>query len=198
MNIAKIMRRCAPIGSECAEAVKRQAREFSFERGEVLVAQDKPCTDIIFFETGILRIALDKGKHEDTICFGGAGDVFLSFHTFYDNESSPFKLVALEKGNGWRLSIDAYRRLEGRFPELIVWMRNMLVEQLYSFEGLYRNFALSTPAERLERFWEATPEALRAISPANLSKTVALKYIAQYLGIAQQTLSRLRRKMVGK
>lgn len=198
MELGDIMSRCALLSRESIYAVQRQSRPFSFERGEVLVVQGEPCRDIIFISEGILRIGLDKGAREDTVCFGGRGDVFMSFHTYYGGEASRFKLVALEGGGGWRLDIDAWRRLEKQWPELVEWMRNVLVEQLYSFEGLYSNFALATPQQRLAGFWQVTPEALRAIKAADLSKTVALKYIAQYLGIAQQTLSRLRRRLVGK
>ncbi len=198
MELGEIMGRCSLLSRDCISAVERQCRPFFFDRGETVVAQDELCNDIIFISEGILRIALNKGSREDTLCFGGIGDVFLSFHTYYGGEVSRFKLVALEQGNGWRLDLDAYRHLEKQWPELIEWMRNMLVEQFYSFEGLYSNFALATPQQRFAGFWQTTPEALRAIKPADLSKTVALKYIAQYLGIAQQTLSRLRRRLVGK
>lgn len=198
MDIADILNRCGPVSPQCIEAVRKLSIPYHADKGEIIVRQEEICGDIYFFGSGTLRIALRKGQKEDTLCFGGAGDTFLSFHSYYNREPSRFMVTALENVEGWRLPIDRFRYLEKQFPDLIMWMRNLLVEQMYSFEGLYYNFSMSDAQERMESFWQSTPQALRNISPNNLSKIVPLKFIAQYLGITQQTLSRLRRIIVKK
>lgn len=198
MNLAEILNKYFRLTDGCLSDIAQRCEEFFVERGQDVVKQDVPDNHIYFFSKGTVRVGLVKGKKEDTVCFGGAGDVFLSMHTYWSGEPSAYRLYALEDCHGWRITFEAWKEMEARHPELIEWMRTLLVEQLYSFERLYRNFALSTPAQRLCSFWEKTPMSLRNIPPADLSKVVPLKYIAQYLGMAQQTLSLLRRRFVGK
>lgn len=198
MELPDILNKYFRLSEKCLNDVMGRCEEFSTERGQDVVRQDAETHHIYFFRTGTVRVGLLKGRKEDTVCFGGEGDVFFSLHAWWSGEPSAYRLQALEDISGWRIKFTAWREMEKCYPELVEWMRMLLAEQLYSFERLYRSFALTSSAERLSNFWKKTPSSLRNIPPSNLSRVVPLKYIAQYLGMAQQTLSTLRRRIVGK
>lgn len=198
MQLNDILNKYFKLSDDCIKSITRRSEEFFVARGYDVVKQDEESHHIYFISSGTVRVGLRKYKKEDTVCFGGAGDVFFSLHSYWSGEPSAYHLHALEDCKGWRISFSAWKELEQRYPRLIEWMRTLLAEQLYSFERLYRAFALSSPSQRLQTFWDKTPPSLRNIPPSNLSMVVPLKYIAQYLGMAQQTLSLLRRRLVGK
>lgn len=198
MELPEILNNYFRLSEECLNEVMAHCESFRIERGRDIVRQDEESHHIYFFKTGTLRVGLRKKHKEDTVCFGGEGDVFFSLHAWWSGEPSAYSLQALENTSGWKITFKEWRELEKQYPELIAYMRMLLSEQLYSFERLYRSYALTSSSERLNNFWEKTPSSLRNIPPASLSRIVPLKYIAQYLGMAQQTLSILRRRIVGK
>ena len=198
MELREILCRYKKLSHKCLSEVERHCELFIAERGEDVVRQGSDSHHIYFLASGTVRVGLKKGRKEDTVCFGGGGDVFFSLHAWWSGEPAAYSLGVLEACSGWKITFDSWRRLEQCHPELVDWMRTLLAEQLYSFERLYRSFAMTTPAERLSAYWDSTPASLRNIPPAILSRVVPLKYVAQYLGMAQQTLSLLRRRLVGK
>lgn len=172
------------------------ARHVSVKKDEALVKQGEVCSDFIINRSGLFRVSNITGRKEDTILFGSSGDVFTSLHSYYSGEPAIFSLVAVEDSEVWLVSFDDMRRLETAHPELIKWMRDLLVEQMYGFERRYLSFNNKSAEERLLNF-------IRIWGPANMKRTpvkyilgiAPLKYIAQYLKITQSTLSRLRNKL---
>ena len=85
-----------------------------------------------------------------------------------------------------------------RFPELYRLQANIMTEQLYSFEVLYKKLVLSAPEERMRNFWDYSIDDLRKPPVRSVLQSVPMTVIAQYLGITPQTLSKLRRKQLGR
>lgn len=198
MSLEDVMLKYKWLSNECVSAVKRVSFSGKYFRHGRIVSQGEVTRDLIFISSGVVRISFQKGQKEDTICFGGRGDVFMSFHSIYAGEPSAFSLVGLTDGSFFRISMSKFEMLEKRFPELTIWMNKLLVEQFYSFEVLYRKLVMSSPDERLANFWDFHTDYLRNLPPASISRVVPLKIIAQYLGMTPQTLSKLRRRIVGK
>lgn len=136
-----------------------------------------------------MRVAhIDDGT-EDTVCFGTSGDVFTSLQSYFDGSPSIFSLVALYDSEVYSISYEDLDRLSSGFPALVLWMRNLLIEQVYAFERRYLFFGKNDAETRYRNF----------ISQRNgLMRDVPVKYVAQYLKIAPEYLSRIRRRIVGK
>lgn len=175
--------------------IENTARLVSIGKGEPIVSQGKVCSDIVFYRSGLFRVCHACGNTEDTVLFGAAGDVFTSFHSYYAKEPSIFSVIAIEKAEVWMISYPQWRNLEIRHPELIAWMRDLLVEQMFGFEKRYLFFNNKSAQERFDNFLNIHSEILRRPSVKSIYSKVPLKYIAQYLKITQSTLSRLRKKI---
>gem|GEM_PF-599416 len=194
--LTKLFHRLYPVSRACIEEIARKLEPVRFERGDIVVYQDEPCDVIYFFHTAMLRIGFVKEGREDTVAFGGDGDVFFSVPTFFCNEPSTFSLMALDLSLGWQMSFATYRAMERRFPELTIWMHNLLGVQLYAVQNMYRNAYMTTAMQRFKNFcsrYDINPGAIKSQPLSRINRIIALKYIAQYLGITQQTLSKLRR-----
>lgn len=83
------------VSDDCAEAIEKAAHYETYEKKSVIVRQDKECDSFYFISSGVVRISFTRGNKEDTICFGGDGDVFMSFHSVWGGMPSAFSLVAV-------------------------------------------------------------------------------------------------------
>lgn len=197
-TLSEIMQKYHRLSDDCLEAVGRIAVREEYQPDEVMVRQGVVCGHIFINASGITRVSMAKNNREDTVCFGGAGDVFLSFRSVYTGEAALFSLTAVGEVVAWRLPLRKFQALRRKYRELDTWLAQLLIEQIYSFEMLYYLLTLSDAEERLKNFWDFNTDNLRHLPRTSLSRVVPLKILAQYLGMTPQTLSKLRRKYVGK
>ncbi len=187
-----------PLAKNILEDLSGIANFEKYSKGEIIVDQGQLYDSLFIIEEGIARISYRKDEYETTLCFGHGGDIFTSFHSLFANQPSTFTLQALENVNGWRIPFARFQSLETQYPELAMWMQKMLIEQFYSFEVLYQNHALCSPTEKYDNFLNYVMPNMQHVSTKSLTRTLPLKYLAQYLGITPQTLSKIRRRIVGK
>lgn len=173
------------------------ARLVEVKKGKAIVRQGVVCDDFVINKRGLFRVNhMDNGK-EDTLLFGTGGDVFTSLHSYYSGEPSIFSLIAMEDSEVWLVSYRMIRQLESRYPAMVKWMHDLMIEQIYGFEKRYLFFSNKSAEERFLNFLRIHNVSLRRTSVKYISSIVPLKYIAQYLKITQSTLSRLRKRLVG-
>lgn len=196
MNLGDILSQYIVPSKELIQDFEKAARLISVEKGEMVVKQGELCNYFIFNKKGLFRVVNVTNNKEDTLLFGSSGDVFTSIHSYFANEPSIFSLIAVVDTEAWLISYNKMNHLSERYPELVLWMRNLLIEQLFSFEKRYLFFNNKTAEERFKNFLYLHTGSLRRTSIKYISRIVPLKYLAQYLKISQATLSRLRKKLV--
>lgn len=162
----------------------------------MIVRQGEISDFIVINRNGIFRIGLRVNEKEDTILFGTSGDVFLSMQTYLSGAPAIFSLEALVDAEIWKLSINKMKNLSLQYPELVVWSRNLFADQLGELERRYVFLNFRTAHERLELFHQMLKDSRHSEALRNIMRSVPLKYIAQYLKITPQTLSKLRREML--
>lgn len=165
-------------------------------KGEAVIRQGEMCSDLVITRTGLFRVAHQSEAGEDTLMFGGAGDVITSMHSYFAGEAAVWSLLAVEDSEVWLLGYKDMERLLDTYPEFMRWFNMLLVEQLFSFEKRYLFFSNLSAERRLLNFLNMHDASLKRTSPKYISQIVPLKYIAQYLKITQPTLSRIRRRIV--
>lgn len=198
LKLHKIINYYYPLADEILQSLSEIACFEEFSKGEIIAEQGQPYDNLFIIGEGITRISYRKDNCETTLCFDHGGDIFTSFHSLFASEPSIFTLQALENVNGWRIPFARFVNLESRYPELAMWMQKMLIEQFFSFEVLYSNHALCSPTEKYDNFQNYVMPNMQHVSTKSLTRALPLKYLAQYLGITPQTLSKIRRHVVGK
>ena len=177
---------------------ENSARLVQVEKGSAVVRQGEVCHDFVINRYGLFRVSNKTEDKEDTLLFGTSGDVFTSIHSYYAGEPSIFSLIAVEDAEVWLISYHKMHQMENRYPAMVKWMHNLLIEQLYSFEKRYLFFNNKTAEERFLNFLSIHSVQLKRTSVKYISSIVPLKYIAQYLNMTQSTLSRLRKRFVSR
>lgn len=138
---------------------------------------------IYFIEKGIARCFYRKEDREISNWFMSEGDVIISVKSFYHRTPTQEYIEAIEESTLHYLSYTDLQHIYYNFPEFNLIGR-ILTERYYvlSEERNY-NLRFNSAQERFEILKKNYPEII---------KRVPAKYIASYLGITEETLSRIR------
>ena len=134
---------------------------------------------------GIVRCGFRHGDMEDTVLFGMEGDAIGAVHSLLHDLPSPFFYEVITKVDALKIHIDDFNSLIKTDHELLMWWQAYLFDGMFVFEHKYAYFAMKDAYERYITFLGKRPE---------LAKEIPVKYIAQYLNISRETLSRIRAK----
>jgi CRP-like cAMP-binding protein len=158
-----------------------------FRQGEIIVESGEPARYLIFTNTGYLMTSYtDKDDTEHVIQISGEGWWSGDTYSLSPSPTTPFTTKGLSEGEALLLPRLAHDYLLDHFPKFeryfrLIFHKGLMRQQLRYIEGF------STSAEeRYRSFINAYPTIIR---------DVPQKYIASYLGITPEFLSRIRKKL---
>ena len=183
MNLLEILHNDYPVSEETASALASVAAHFAVRKKEFLVRQGSVNHFIYFITEGLMRGTSEFDGREDTLFFAVAGDPFLSVHTMAHSEPSVISLQALEDSSVLAVSLSDFNIMLDTYADLRKWWSSVLLEQVYALERRYVWLSTSNATERYRVFMRVR---------RNIAARIPVKYIAQYLNIAPETLSRIR------
>ncbi len=150
-----------------------------------LLPEGKICRHLYFLESGLLRFAFLKDGNEVTKFFTESPYVFTSQQSFSQQRPALEGIQAIEDSVVWRMQRDdAYRLLDLRSWSEFV--RQLVQEVQFFTEEILIDLQTETAENRYRTMLMQSPELLQR---------VPLKYLASYLGIAQPSLSRIRKNI---
>ncbi|MFN0199866.1 MAG: Crp/Fnr family transcriptional regulator [Bacteroidia bacterium] len=156
------------------------------EKDEILLQEGKTCRHLYFIETGLLRYFINKDGNNITKFFTEAPYCFTSQVSFTAEKPSTENIQAIEQSVIWLTTLQQANDL----LELRSWntfIRKLIQEVQYYTEEILQEIQTETAENRYKKMIETNPELLQR---------VPLKYLASYFGIAPQSLSRIRKKIV--
>lgn len=175
----------APITDEEFKSLADLMQEKHFSRGEVILREGQVCRHFYFILQGCIRSFNLKEGREVNVNFYFEDDTACDFASFREESPSQFYLVAME---------DCIVYYTSKVEALPVFLKepafHMLLfrffQQLFLREEEHSNtFKLLSPKERYCYVLEHQPQYLQRIP---------MVYLASYLGISRETLTRIRRE----
>jgi CRP/FNR family transcriptional regulator, anaerobic regulatory protein len=165
------------------DSLDQIAEPRTISKGEYLIREGQIERNLYYVETGAVRVFLLSEFEELTIRFGYEGSFLNSLSSFLKGTSSEFYIEAIRKSSIKVISKDKLMNLVNESSESLK-QYNSLLETLVC-QQIEREIDLLTvsPSERLKRVLERSP---------NLFQEIPLKYIASYLRMTPETLSRIR------
>lgn len=151
----------------------------------ILLEEGSICRHLYFLEEGLLRYYFLKDGLEITKYFTEAPYVFTSQRSFSLQIPSVDSIQAIEHSKIWALSFDDVQELWG-IPAWSQFARKIINEVQFYTEEIYADLQTVNAEDRYQKMMIEVPDLLQRIP---------LKYLASYLGIAPQSLSRIRKKM---
>lgn len=154
------------------------------QRYEFLKIKDETDTHIYFVEEGSVRLFMMDEDEERIIRFGYAGNIIVSLDSFLTEKPSDFYIQAIKKTKVKVASKkDFYGFIQSSDEHLKLWtiiLEDLILQQIEREKDLLIN----SPRERFERVLKRSPQ---------LFQEIPNKYIANYLRMSPETLSRLKK-----
>lgn len=156
------------------------------EKGELLLKEGKICRHLYFIESGLLRFFINKDGSDITKFFTDAPYCFTSQLSFTSEKPAAENIQAIERSVIWQTTLQEANDL----LVLKSWnsfVRKLIQEVQQYTEEILEQIQTETAENRYKKMLASNPQLLQR---------VPLKYLASYFGIAPQSLSRIRKKLL--
>ena len=172
------------LSSKAEEYVVSIAKEKSVSKGDVLIFQGQAVKNTYFVKDGCLRsYCIDKNGKEHTLQFAVKNWWISDFMAIYTNELSTLTIECITDSNIIEFNAKKLDDIYSIFPEFEVFQRKNLERHVVSLHKRILNQLQLTAPERYELFLNQYPD---------IEQYTPNYHIASYLGITQQSLSRIR------
>lgn len=175
-----------PLSEGVMKFFKEHAYSVFFNKGELLLEAGQVCEHIYFIKKGVVRGFIKEGKKEITTWITAEGEMVSSILSFEVKGSAIENMQAIEDCDLLALTLADLQDVYEQFPEFNIVGRKLL-QQYYSDAERRAYIARLTNAETKYK------QFLHRYS--HLGNRISLTYIASFLGITLETLSRVRRKL---
>lgn len=186
---AEILKACitqhVSMSSDEMEQVLSCFEPLDIKKGDHLLQAGKTCRHLAFIEEGFLRMYNIVDGKDITYWIGGSGRFITSVASFVFQTSNYWNIQAVTSARAWTISRDNHFGLGKQVPKWIEFDNLLLAHAFAILEKSMFAHLHTTARERYETLMVEEPE---------LFNHVSLQYIASMLGIAPESLSRLRKK----
>lgn len=138
---------------------------------------------IWFIESGSTRIFYKKDDREITEWIALDGQFFLSITSFFSRSSSRLLIHTLEPTILWGIHHNDFMQLADEYHEIEKLLRKMVTSSLILSQERMESIQFETAHQRYQKLLQASP---------GIIQRVPMQYIASFLGITKETLSRIR------
>jgi CRP/FNR family transcriptional regulator, anaerobic regulatory protein len=186
-NFIEFISQITTFTDEEMQLAKSLFTERSLKRGEFWVREGEFKADLVFINKGMLRAYFIKAEIEKTFDLIIENQIITSANCYSLGIPSNYYIQAVEDSY---ISTISKENLEVLFAQTSKWERvGRIVAEAYTVEqeDRIRSFVADTAQERYANLAQNQPELLQ--------RTPQI-YLANYLGITPQSLSRLRRNIV--
>ena len=185
-SLDKFLQQFPHYNEQTFEQIKPYIKTVFLKAGEYLLETGKICRQIAFIENGLMRLYYLHDGKEITNCFCRESSLTCSYKSLITQEESDIAIQAVEDATLYVFSYDALQEL---YQKDLFWQQvgRIAGEGEYIVAEKHRRFLTDFSAtERYQQILENDPDLLQR---------VPLHYLASYLQIAPETLSRIRKKL---
>lgn len=171
------------LSSEAENALQNCFTKIILNKNEFLLTQGNVCRHLYFLEKGALRGFYNLDGKEITHWFGFERDFVTSFHSFITGEAAVENIQLIESCTLWAIAKERLTELLNRHHDIERLVRIAYEKYYIRLEERFVNAQFKSAKELYEELMQQSPHIL---------ERVPLGFIASYLGISQETLSRIR------
>lgn len=171
------------INDDLAARITSEAEVRIFSEGDHILKKGQICVGAFFLVKGLARSYYIKDNKQITSRLMEEGFIITSWLSFYSQQPSNEYIIAMEDCETVYLDFNTINDLYVEFPVFNVIGRRQVEYSFCQAEIRTQMLRGLTAEQRYSLFCENNPSLLRR---------VPLKYIASYLGMSDETLSRIR------
>lgn len=165
-----------------SELIKR-IKPIVFQKGELVLDANNICTKSYYINKGILRTYFIKDGKEISEYFSGINEWVNSPRSFMQREKDIYYIDAIEDTVAYFINVNDLVYLFDNFPEMERYARLSMGTVFGHFMEHITSMRFTSAKERYNHFQKTY---------SNIYHRIPLGMVASYLGITQETLSRIR------
>jgi CRP-like cAMP-binding protein len=185
-NLKNYLSQFGNLSEEDFQLITENLQTSDLKRGDFFVQEHKICKKMGFINQGIMRVFVWENDQENTYYFLKENQFVVDLESFYNQKPAQKYIEAVTDCQLFTLSLEKLQYLCAQIPhfERLV---HQITEQTLMSKLNHRSPLVTQDAKtRYEIFLQ---------EQRDIALRVPLAYIASYLGITQQSLSRLRREL---
>ncbi|HYV12995.1 MAG TPA: Crp/Fnr family transcriptional regulator [Pyrinomonadaceae bacterium] len=188
-NLIKKIRSYIEFNKEEEQFISSVFKSKYVGKGEHFLLAGDVCREAAFIESGVFRFYINTDERDATYYFAAETEFICDYPSFLPQLPSDKNIQALEPSEIRVISFDNLKRLYEkisfgeRFGRLIA--EEIFVDSIQQLASFYQD----KPAIRYENFVRRFPQLVQRLPQY---------YIASYVGIEPQSLSRIRRRIGSK
>lgn len=178
------------LSPKAEEYVRSISKEIVIPKGELVIIQGQAVQKTYFVTSGCLRsFCVDKNGKEHTLQFAIKDWWISDFMAIYSHEPATLTVECITDSKVIAFNAEELDGIYSEFPEFEAFQRKNLERHVVSLHRRILNQLQLTAPERYDLFLKQYPD---------IEQYTPNYHIASYLGITQQSLSRIRAEKVKK
>ncbi|MGV3557209.1 Crp/Fnr family transcriptional regulator [Larkinella arboricola] len=182
--LANQIRAIANLSPEALTLLIASTQPELLKKGQFLLIEGQVCRALWYVEKGYLRTFYDRDGREINTRFSFENNFVTDLRSLRTATPSACSIQAGETTTVWEFDRSKLLDLYRQSAEIESFGRNLLEHMLMEQEEHANWFKVYSPAERYQFMLRHHPHLLQRVS---------LSQLASYLGIARETLSRIRK-----
>ena len=174
------------LSNESKEAFSAHLKRMEFPKGHVLVGQNTVCNYIYFIEKGLTRTYYLKNGKDITDWISDENSFACSILSFISRKPDRRIVELLEPSVLWAIHYDDLEKLYAAHHEIETLGRHLVAFGLVQVQERFDHLHFSSALQRYKTLMQTHPHYIQR---------VPLGVLASYLGMTQETLSRIRARI---
>lgn len=173
----------SPLSNESMNAFIAAWKHWSAPKDYFLLKENTVSDYIYFIEKGVARIYYYKNGKEITEWIAMDRQFFLSITSFFQRVPSHLIIQVTEPSEVYGIHHDDFMKLADKYHDVERLLRKMVTSSLILSQIRMDSIQFESAQQRYEKLLQNSPQIIQR---------VPLTYIASFLGITLETLSRIR------
>lgn len=184
-NLKKYIHSLTPFSHDSWNLLQPALTKRTFKKNDFLLQQGKTCNSLFYIDSGFCKSYYYIDGIAKNTGFFFENEIATNINSFSSGQKSEFNIVACEPLTAIVFDKDKLFQAAKQTHEIEVLGRNCLRMFATKQEEFLTLFSLYSAQERLEYLETKYPELLQRVS---------LSQLASFLGVARETLSRIRKR----
>ncbi len=181
--VTEILKQFATISEKAKIELAEMVIKRELPKGTLLLEEGKTCKYLNFLESGFARAFYYQDGKKITSWFAFENDIVASMYSFTTQKPSFENIEIIENSVFHSIYFEQLEKLYRKYPEFNLIGRLLIEKYFIELEERILSLQIQPAKERYQKILKNQPELLQRAS---------LGHIASYLGISQETLSRIR------
>lgn len=184
-NILAHFEKYISLSEDLKSEICKRIKSISFTKGTIILDAKNICTESYFIEKGLLRTYFYKEDKQISEYFSSENEWVNSPRSFMQQVKDIYYIDAIENTDAYFINVNDLVYLFNNFPEMERYARLSMGSSFGHFLERITSMRFTSAEDRYKHFLETYKDIYHRIP---------LGMIASYLGITQETLSRIRAK----